>query len=188
MVVSLRFIAKGLCQQGIWKLKRILSLTRFYSLYREGSLSTGEKITLTGVIRVSIRFIAKGLCQPATVDAWDSATVVSIRFIAKGLCQRMTSSLTPGEAIRFYSLYREGSLSTRFWRTGPAPTTRFLFALSRRVSVNHARMPSVHGVLRVSIRFIAKGLCQPMTRSIMSSSPQVSIRFIAKGLCQQLGR
>ena len=65
-------------------------------------------------------------------------TYVSIRFIAKGLCQQQEDKILTSDGSRFYSLYREGSLST---------------ALSQYLHSG--------GVRGVSIRFIAKGLCQP---------------------------
>ena len=137
-------------------------MTRFYSLYREGSLST-------------IRHV---------VDQVRSD--VSIRFIAKGLCQRDESANGWAAHIRFYSLYREGSLSTQACGMLQPRGLRF-YSLYREesLSTSSSGKPVGRCDVPVSIRFIAKGLCQPaLRRRRLGRRRRVSIRFIAKGLCQ----
>ena len=86
VMVSIRYVAKGLRQRPRFRQSRILR-------------------------RVSIRFVAKGLRQHRATAAERELRKVSIRFVAKGLRQRFIS-LDPPSTQSFYSLCREGSSST----------------------------------------------------------------------------
>ena len=141
MTVSIRFIAKGLCQLP------------------------NRRRAVCGAGRVSIRFIAKGLCQHVRTEGLEYA-LIALEFLF-ALSRRVSVNFPSGWNLlgatpSFYSLYREGSLSTD-------------------------SAPALHIGRGVSIRFIAKGLCQQASTPARChwTCSGVSIRFIAKGLCQR---